>query len=116
MAAARTRSVLEAVGAAVNLREGEAPLVLLVLLHSFLNGVPKTLTNSAGTAIFLEQHGAQNLPCAYMASAAVVTLLGFAFVKLGRVLSFATRLQAVLALIANQLVPDLMNREADRAV
>src|SRR5712691_3990989 len=100
MAAAHSRRLLEAVGAAVNLREGEAPLVLLVLLHSFLNGVPKTLTNAAATAIFLEQHGAQNLPYAYMASAVVVTLLGFAFVKLGRVLSFATRLQAVLAFVA----------------
>src|SRR3989442_11543185 len=98
--AARSRSVLDAVGAAVNLREGEAPLVLLVLLHSFLNGVPKTLTNAAATAIFLEQHGAQNLPYAYMASAVVVTALGYAFVKLGRVVSFATRLQAGLGFLA----------------
>jgi hypothetical protein len=47
MAAAHSRRLLEAVGAAVNLREGEAPLVLLALAHSFLNGVPKTRLRAA---------------------------------------------------------------------
>ena len=95
----RTGRLLDRLGAAVNLRAGEAPLVAWMLLHSLLNGVPKTLTNSAASAIFLEQHGAKYLPYAYMASAVIVTLIGFGFLKLGRLLSFPKRLQAVLVLV-----------------
>ena len=99
VAGERTAKLLDRVGAALNLRAGEAPLVLLMLLHSFLNGIPKTLTNSAASAIFLEQHGAKYLPYAYMASAVIVTLIGFGFLKLGKLLSFPRRLQAVLVLV-----------------
>src|SRR5207248_2697562 len=99
-APSRTRTLLDTLGAALNLHEGEAPLVLLMLAHSFLNGIPKTLDNSAGTALFLEQHGARSLPYAYMASAVIVTLIGLGFLKLGRVLSFPARLQAVLWIVS----------------
>ena len=95
----RTGKLLDRLGSAANLRAGEAPLVLLMLAHSFLNGIPKTLTNSAASAIFLEQHGAKYLPYAYMASAVIVTLIGLGFLKLGKLLSFPKRLQAVLVLV-----------------
>ena len=95
----RTGRVLDRLGAAVNLRAGEAPLVAWMLLHSLLNGVPKTLTNSAASAIFLEQHGAKYLPYAYMASAVIVTLIGWGFLKLGKLISFAARLQLVLVIL-----------------
>jgi HEAT repeat protein len=95
----RTGRLLDRLGAAVNLRAGEAPLVAWMMLHSLLNGVPKTLTNSAASAIFLEQHGAKYLPYAYMASAVIVTLIGWGFLKLGKLVSFASRLQLVLVIL-----------------
>ncbi len=95
----RTGRLLDRLGAAMNLRAGEAPLVAWMMLHSLLNGVPKTLTNSAASAIFLEQHGAKYLPYAYMASAVIVTLIGWGFLKLGKLISFASRLQLVLVIL-----------------
>ena len=65
-------ALLRKVGALLQLRAGEGPLAVLLLAQSFLSGMSIALTNTAGMALFMEQHGSTKLPLVYVAASILI--------------------------------------------
>ncbi|MEE2902070.1 MAG: Npt1/Npt2 family nucleotide transporter [Myxococcota bacterium] len=63
-------------------------VVAFNLQQSFFLGIPRAFTLSAASALFLESFDSSQIPYAYLASAAFVTLLGLAFLKLEKASGF----------------------------
>ncbi|UCC86755.1 MAG: cyclic nucleotide-binding domain-containing protein [Anaerolineales bacterium] len=72
-----------------NVQPGEGRLVSLLLLNYFLLGAAFNFTQTAAFALFLVEFDAQTLPFVYIANAVVVSLITFAYLKLGEHLSFS---------------------------
>jgi AAA family ATP:ADP antiporter len=91
--------VLERAAELLQIRKGEGGLVGALFVHAFLGGIPLTLTTMAGSALFLEQHGAVLLPWAYLAAAVVVPSAGWLCLRIQDRLAFDRFLLAVVALL-----------------
>jgi HEAT repeat protein len=91
--------VLERAADVLQIRKGEGGLVGWLFAHAFLGGIPLTLTTMAGSALFLEQHGAELLPWAYLAAAAAVPAAGWLCLRIQDRVAFDRFLVAVVALL-----------------
>ncbi len=81
-----------------DLRDDELKIVLLVLLQSFVIGIPRLFTFTAGSSLFLKDFSAAYLPYTYIASSVVIPLSGFAYLRLGKYISHARLLTTVPAI------------------
>src|SRR5580765_2808062 len=68
--------------ALLNYRAGEGRLLWLFLVLSFLRGVCDVFFATAASTLYLQSFGTGSLPWVYVASAAVVTILGFGYARL----------------------------------
>ncbi len=96
--------MLNRLAIALNIREGEGRLVILLLIHSFFIGITKTFTSTAASAIFIDRFGAQSLPYVYIAVAVVVSLIGFGYTKLESRIAFVPLLVTNLSVLLGGVV------------
>src|SRR4051794_22280586 len=76
---------------------GEVRLAaLFTLLSFFAVGLPRVLTNTAASTLFLQAYGAQALPYTYAAAALVVPAVGWLYLRLEARLPFARLVLLVL--------------------
>jgi AAA family ATP:ADP antiporter len=73
----------------LNVEPGEGRLVALLFLHSFLLGMANNFVQTAAFALFMTEFDAQTLALVYVATALVVPLLTFVYLRLGQRLSFS---------------------------
>ena len=73
----------------LNVAPGEGRLVALLFLHSFLLGMANNFVQTAAFALFMTEFDAQTLALVYVATALVVPLLTFVYLRLGQRLSFS---------------------------
>src|SRR5919202_4644573 len=66
------------------------------LLSFFAVGLPRILTNTAASTLFLQAYGAQALPYTYAAAALVVPAVGWLYLRLEARLPFARLVLIVL--------------------
>ena len=76
-----------------NIQTGERRLVVLLFLQYFCTGIASALTQTTAFALFLTRFDSEKLPLAYIAMAITVSLLTFAYVRIGRRLSFSSQLK-----------------------
>ncbi|MDM8553038.1 hypothetical protein QUF72_23375, partial [Desulfobacterales bacterium HSG2] len=65
-----------------NVRPGEGLRTALLLIHSFFIGILLVFFKTASYALFLTKFHVENLPYVYIASAGVITVVGFIYLKL----------------------------------
>jgi ATP/ADP translocase/HEAT repeat protein len=71
-----------------NSKSEELNLVLVLILHSFFIGLPRTFTFTASWALFLDQYGAADLPYVYMGLAIACTFSGLIYMRAQKKLPF----------------------------
>ncbi len=82
-----------------NIRPGEGPPTVLLLLHSFFIGVTLVYMETAAYALFLTEWKIENLPLVYVASALVTAAIGLVYSRLEARLSFVHLLITTLTLL-----------------
>jgi len=81
-------------GSLFQVRPGEGPLVILLLLNSCLVGSARIFTRTSAYALFLTEFTAQTLPYVYVGMGLVVALLSFVYLKLSERLPLSRLLLA----------------------
>jgi AAA family ATP:ADP antiporter len=87
-----------------NIRPGEGWLVSLLLAHSFSIGWARIFARTAAFTLFLAEFDAQSLPYTYIGVSIIVTLISFAYLKMGERLSFSNLLIVTLSFLLITLI------------
>ncbi len=85
-------NIKQAVARILNIEAGEGRLLFLILIQAFLQNVSLNFLYSAAFALFLTEFSAQTLPILYLVNAVLVSLIAFAYLKIGERISFSNLL------------------------
>lgn len=97
-------SLRSALADGLEVRPHEQRLVGLLVLHSFLVGIPRILTSTVAMALFLARFDPSDLPYVYMAAAVAVPATGWLRLRLTSLLSVRRLFAFDLALVLVVLV------------